>query len=122
MQWVQRPEQGARKRCQLVLENLTAKPVYDPNGDCVKEELDRVVRSGIETGYPADEPISEDMERSVKTGLRRAPGERPHSPQKNPPPQVRILNEGVLQDLLNVVRNKPASQDSLVEDNRRQNQ
>jgi hypothetical protein len=35
---------------------------------------------------------------------------------------VRVLDEGVFQDLLNVVRNKPATQDSLVENNRYQYQ
>ena len=122
MQRVQRPEQGAGKRCQLVLEDFAAESVHDINGECVQGKLEQVVRAGIETGYPADEPIIENMKRPVKTGLRTWSEERPYRPQKNPPPQVGILDKGVLQDLFNVVINKPASQDSLVKDHRHQNQ
>ena len=58
MQRMQRPEQGASKRCQLVLEELTAEPVHDPDAECVKGELEQVERDRIKAGHPADEPIS----------------------------------------------------------------
>ena len=122
MQGVQRPEQGPRKRCQFILEKLTGDPVDNPDGQCVKDKLDQVIRKRIRTRRPADEPISENVKRPVEPGLRTAPRERPHASQKNPPPQVRILYERVFQDLLNIVRNKSAGQNSLVEDDRHQNQ
>jgi hypothetical protein len=62
------------------------------------------------------------MKGPVETALRHAPGERPHPPQKDPPPPVGVFYKRVFQDLLNVVRNKPARQDSLIEDGGRQNQ
>ena len=50
MQRMQRPEEGAGKRRQLVLEELTAKPVHDPNAECVKAEMEKVGYGRINAG------------------------------------------------------------------------
>jgi hypothetical protein len=81
-----------------------------------------VVRGRIESIGPADEPIGEHVKGPVEAALGHAPGERPHPPQKNPLPEMWVLDKRVFQDLLNVVRNKSARQDSPIEDNRHQYQ
>jgi hypothetical protein len=108
MQRIERPKHGPGKRGQVIVENLPAHPVYDPDADGVKDEKEEVVRGRIKAGDAANQPIRKDGEWTIETSLGTGSFEREQRSQKDLYPQMRILDEGILQDELNIVIDETA--------------